>query len=210
MVLVMERILILADETQQYSNKCESFINCYADQTNIISVSSPCFINDTVNIPLIAKRINPDIKAEVHTRTLKLNNIEKFLHYDKIVLSIDEDFFEKCPISTQSYISQNQEKIRFSIVATSYNFGDIIDECGLLNKLVKAFPNTQIDIEPEPHEAEHIINCLSSAGTWIEQNNGSEYLEENSNIWLWNNKDVDISTLCLFGDGKIKSQRNAL
>jgi len=197
--------------TPHFSEKYKSFIACFSDQTDLLSVSGdtsdPSFIKESYSIPLEAKYFNPNIKVSVHTRTLKNEDLKRFLHYDKIVISIDENIISNTDVETLLFLQENQKRIRFSIVLTSYNFGYFTKEEGLIEKIVELYPEAQITLRPEVSEAEYIMNCVSNAGTWIEQENGSYYLEENSNIWLWNYKDTNpnINALYLFSDGMISN-----
>lgn len=197
--------------TPFYSSKWRSFLECYADQTLLLSVSGdtsdPSLINATRNMPLIAKEFNPNIKVSVHTKSLELIDMEGFDNYDKIVISIDEDFFNLTTRYMLLFLQENQKRMRFSIVLTSYNFGYFIENDGIIEKLIQMFPNIQITLRPEVSEADHIVNCISGLGTWINKNNGSQVLEENSNIWLWNYKKTNpkIDALYLFSDGNIKN-----
>ena len=113
---------IRINEKPHFSNKYNSFIDLFASHTKLLSVSGstsdPCFISEQEhqNIILLAKKENHNIKINVHTRTLKYENLKMLnKYYDKIVISIDENFkpFE--------YLKEFKN-IRYSIVLTENNF----------------------------------------------------------------------------------------
>jgi len=200
--------------TPHYSKKWESFLNCFADQTDLLSVSGdtsdPSLIEETIVIPTIAKIINPNIKVSIHTKETNSEILEKYLiaNFDKLVISIDENFLEGLCDEDVLFFRRiaREHKLRFSIVLTSYNFGYFVENNGIIEKLVEMFPTAQITLRPEVSEEEHISNCIDSIGTWTIQENGSCYLEENMNIWLWeySKTNQNINALYLFSDGIIK------
>jgi len=229
MVLIMDYISVLAggkckfacdfcignsirdNVTPHYSRKLKSFLECYADTTNLLSVSGdtsdPCFIQGTDNIPDIAKRINPNIKVNVHTKSLDYETLKRFRRngYDKIVISITEDFFKNTPDYTIKLLQTLN--VRFSIVLTKYNFGYFCGDNNILDKIVKTFPNVTITLRPNVLEdnfwVEEFGNIL---GKWSDMDNGAQYLTQNKNIWFWNyiNTNPNISAMYLFSDGTIK------
>jgi len=203
------------NETPHFSNKWKSFLECYADQTNLLSVSGdtsdPSLINDSTNIPKIAKCFNSDIKVSIHTKETNSQILEEYIiaDYDKIVVSIDETFFDNIIEEDELFFRRTarEGKLRFSIVLTSCNFGYFVEDNGLIKKIIDNIPGVQITLRPEVSEAEHIVDCVDNFGTWIKQENGSKYLKENFNIWLWDYKETNknINALYLFSDGIIKN-----
>ena len=230
MVLIMDYISVLAggsckfncdfcignsireNVTPHYSNKLKSFLECYADTTNLLSVSGdtsdPSFIQGTDNIPAIAKKINPKIKVNVHTKSLDYETLKRFRRngYDKIVISIDEDFFNTTPEFTIKLLQTLN--VRFSIVLTAYNFGYFCGDNSIIDVLVKRFPNATITLRPNVLEDNHWMESFGDIlGTWVDMDNGAQYLEQNKNIWYWNyiNTNPNIDALYLFSDGTIKN-----
>jgi hypothetical protein len=178
--------------------------------TNLLSVSGdtsdPCFIQGSDNIPTYAKRINPTIKVNVHTKSTDLEHLKRFrrVGYDKIVISIDEDFIKNLDTSLIKFLQETN--IRFSIVLTSYNFGYFCGNDNIIDKIVELFPNAQITLRPNVFEDNFFVDSFRDIlGTWIGNDNGSQYLEENSNIWFWNfnHTNPNINAMYLFSDGKI-------
>jgi len=207
---------IRKDVTPHFSKKWRSFLECFCDMTDLLSISGdtsdPSFIRDRQYIPELAKAFNPKIKITIHTRNIEYTTEAIKDGYDKCVFSIDEDFFDTysdASIIQLQKIQQIKNKLRFSIVLTLYNFGYFIEDNGMIERLVSIFPNAQITLRPEISESEHIVNCLEGFGTWADKDNGAQYLEGNPNIWLWDysktNKKLNVRYL--FSTGEISSNR---
>jgi len=202
------------NETPHFSIKWRSFVECFADMTDLLSVSGdtsdPSFVQDRKFIPALAKSYNPTIKVTLHTRNIEYTKESLQDGYDKCIFSIDEDFFEThsdSDIIMLQEIQSQKNKLRFSIVLTGYNFGYFVKTDGLIEKLVGLFPNAQITLRPEVSESDFILSCIDSLGSWIQKSNDAMYLEENPNIWLWDykktNKKLDVRYL--FSTGEISS-----
>jgi hypothetical protein len=198
--------------TPHFSRKLNSFLDCYADITNLLSVSGdtsdPSFIDESDHIPTYAKRINPNIKVNVHTKNTDLEPLKRFrrVGYDKIVISIDEDFIENLDSSTIKFLQETN--IRFSIVLTCYNFGYFCGEDNIIDEIIKLFPNATITLRPNVLDDIHFVGSFKDIlGTWVDNNNGSQYLEENPKIWFWNynHTNPNINAMYLFSDGKISN-----
>ena len=110
------------EENPHFSEKYKSFIDLFASRTKLLSVSGstsdPCFIdeNEHKTIISLAKKENPNIKVNVHTRTLNYETLKMLdRHYDKVVISIDETF------KPLDYLREFRN-IRYSIVLTEDNY----------------------------------------------------------------------------------------
>jgi len=200
--------------TPHYSSKLKSFLECYANQTNLLSVSGdtsdPCFIQETDDIPVIAKKINSNIKVSIHTRNTDTRILEKYLicNYDKIVVSIDEKFFDNLCVEDILWYRRTarEKKLRFSIVLTSYNYKHFCKKDGIISKIVDIFPGAQITLRPNVFEEDCWIETFADdLGTWMNNTNGSKTLEENTNIvfWDYSKTNPNIDALYLFSDGTI-------
>ena len=103
------------------SNKYISFIECYGDMTDEISISGstsdPYFIELDVHFTIKNRSRDFDLKTSLHTRNTKLTNkMMKLIEwYDELVLGIDETF------NPDNFKFQNNKSIRFSIVITKEN-----------------------------------------------------------------------------------------
>jgi hypothetical protein len=194
-----------------FSTKLSSFIECFSDMTDLLSVSGdtsdPSFVTETKDIPKIAKSFNSNIKVTLHSRNIKYLDKVFDYGYDKFVFSTDEDFYDNCTQEDIFNLIKIKDKLRFSIVVTSFNFGYMVGEELLISKLSKDFPNAQITLRPEVSESEHIIKCLESIGTWVPMENSAMYLKENKNVWLWdyNQTNSKLNVRYLFSTGNISS-----
>jgi len=202
---------IRKNKSPHFSTKYKSFIECFSDMTDLLSVSGdtsdPSFVTETKDIPKIAKSFNPNIKVTLHTRNIKCLDEAFDCGYDKFVFSVDEDFYDKFTQEDIFNLVKIKDKLRFSIVVTSSNFGYMVGDELLISKLSKDFPNAQITLRPEVSESEHIVKCLESMGIWVPMENGAMYLKENKNVWLWDYKqtNTNLNVRYLFSNGKISS-----
>jgi hypothetical protein len=203
-----------------FSNKWQSFLNCYADRTDLLSVSGdtsdPSFISEYVVIPYEAKQINPNIKVHLHTKDIGICSVSTNISgYDKYILSIDDEFLNELNKFDKTVLKGLQEhsrkgRLRFSIVLMDWNIGLIFGENNLYEQILKLFPNIQITLRPDVNaDIEHIKQVLFSFlnDEWIEKNNGSLEYSSNENIWLWNyNKtNPEHNVLYLFSNGNIQN-----
>jgi len=211
---------IRKDASPHFSKKVKSFIECFSDLTDLISVSGdtsdPSFIKETWKIPNWVKEFNPKSKVTLHTRNIDC--LENALNsgYDKFVFSIDENFTREMLKKLEPY----KDKVRLSFVMTVANFW-VID--AWKEKIPEIF-EFQMTIRPEVKEAKiesnlhtfinQFLNILGNTITLFELHDrafvnekGALVLEEKPNIWFWNynktNKMMDVRYL--FSDGKISS-----
>jgi len=205
--------------TPHYSSKIKGFLECYADRTQLLSVSGdtsdPSLISETIFIPVEAKEYNKDIKVSIHTRDIYFTEKAMDYGYDKIVLSIDETLSENDYQTLVNYYYHYGYNIRLSFVLTSSNFW-IIDEW---KKDFPALFDMELTIRPDVFEKDEVFRkhifletFLGIDGDWqnIEQYKneyGAIVLEKYPNVWYWDynvtNKNLDV--LYLFSNGDIKN-----
>jgi len=168
----------------------------YAKKTKLLSISGdssdPSLINKTKYLANEAKLINPFIKVNIHTRTLNYVLINDFINnnYDKIVISIDENFFNNISKQTNTLLISLKDKIRFSIVITNYNI-ELLNKDFII-KLYSLYPNASFTIRPDVFNKNDnferqiylLIKTLSPQG-FIENKLGAIVLNKYKNIWFW-------------------------
>jgi len=213
---------IRKDVKPYFSTKWESFIECFADMTNLLSVSGdtsdPSFVKDTLKIPGIAKSFNKDIKVTIHTRNLNVIKAAKNAGYDSFVFSIDENFNKEMLDTLKKYKDENFD-IRLSLVLTDYNFC-ILDEW---SKSFKEIFDFKMTIRPEVKLAKDeamnwtlysaFLNIRSkkykspydSKKYITKMENGAIKLKRFPNVWYWdyNATNPKLDVRYLFSDGTI-------
>jgi len=205
---------IRRNETPKFSKKIKSFIECFSDQTNLLSVSGdtsdPCFIEETYEIPKYAKKINKDLKITLHTRNKNIAEKAIKSGYDKYVLSINEKFLTNISdfnIEIFKKLSKEQ-KIRLSIVITNENIDFFYGRGNIIEEIIKLFEEIQITLRPNVFEDVSIIKKLKEYfGEWEQRENGVEVLKSNNKIWLWDYRKTNekIKAVYLFSNGEISS-----
>jgi sulfatase maturation enzyme AslB (radical SAM superfamily) len=197
--------------TPHYSKKWKSFIECYADMTNLLSISGdtsdPSFVEDTWEMAEYAKEYNPDIRVTLHTRNIDV--LEKcFVDncFDKFVFSIDENI----TLDVLKKLKNYKNKVRLSFVITKDNFW-IIDEW---NEHLSEIYDFQMTIRPDINETDSdwkdtffikFNYIMDKKNTVVQKENGAISLREYSNIWFWDYTITNpmINSLYLFSDGTI-------
>ena len=207
--------------TPHFSKKVESFIECFSDMTNLVSVSGdtsdPSFVEDTMYIPGKVREINPDARVTIHTRNIDF--IEDAFHagYDKFVFSIDEDF----TLEMLEMLRPYKDKVRLSFVMTSYNHW-IIDEW---SKNMKEIFDFQMTLRPEVNAVKDETTAWMFYDTFLnirarkyrspynskkfvtQMKNGAFKLKQFPNIWYWdyNKTNPNIEARYLFSNDEIGS-----
>lgn len=201
--------------TPHYSRKLDSFIECFSDMTDLISVSGdtsdPSLIGMTWAIPQKIRIFNKHMKITLHTRD-KYIGIKAINHgYDKYVLSIDELFLDALTdsmIVDYRFLSDNK-KMRLSIVLTKQNYQSFYGSNNLIDKIMKLFPSIQITLRPNVFEQLDLKKLKSFFGEWSILNNGAEVLTSsfNDTVWLWDYRKTNsrLEVRYLFSDGAISS-----
>ena len=214
---------IRENKNPHFSTKWKAFIECFADMTNLLSISGdtsdPSFIKETWEISKLAKQFNPNIKITLHTRNIKV--LEKAFKsgYDKFVFSIDENIDKETIDKLYNY----KNKVRLSFVMTSNNFW-VIDKWK--NELPELF-DFEVTIRPEVYETQnkkwfykflqYFILIDESIEFYEVENKYPMYVETLKNnalalkkfpyIWFWdyNKTNPNLNVIYLFSNGEIGS-----
>jgi len=210
---------IRKNTTPHFSKKWQSFIECFGDMTDTLSVSGdtsdPSFVFETWQVPYYVKEVlKLDLRVTIHTRNIDFihEHIETNLpNYDSYVLSIDEHFIDEIDsgevkpeiLNTLKNLGKN---LRFSIVITNDNI-NIFDDYSFVKYLLQIFPDARMTIRPEVHLEDIKIKTFDKWGENTRMNNGSYKLDKNKNVWFWdyNETNPNMNVRYLFSNGNISS-----
>jgi len=197
--------------TPHISPKYKAFIECFAEQTDLLSISGdtsdPSFVEEIWEIPEIAKEVNPNIKVTIHTRNIEAIH-KTFVDncFDKFVFSIDENITKE----TLQILKHYKKKVRLSFVMTESNYSIVYN---WLDELPEIF-DFQMTIRPEVHQVqnnkilfESTFRDISSNSTITELSSGAVQLNQKPNIWYWDYRKTNdkINTMYLFSSGEISN-----
>jgi hypothetical protein len=195
-----------------FSSKFKAFIECFADQTNLLSVSGdtsdPSFIRDSWLIPSIAKQFNESIRVTFHTRSI--DSMQKAFDsgYDKFVFSIDETLTQDILNTLLPF----KDKVRLSLVITRQNL-ELLPSIFLLDHIY----DFQITFRPDVFEQNRTFN-LSFLHFFITLSSDTDtipYRNDNGSIthpsfpgflyWNYLHTNKQLNVRYLFSNGDIAS-----
>lgn len=209
---------IRKDIKPHFSTKWESFIGCFADMTDLLSISGdtsdPSFVKESSKIPSIAKSFNKHLKVSLHTRNLNVIKTAKNAGYDSFVFSIDENFNKEMFNVLKNHKDENFD-IRLSLVITDKNF-HILDEWFKNFKDIFEFKMTirpEVNSSKEKRWQSTFYNAFQNIGNEnidksknaIKMENGAIKLKDYPNIWYWdyNETNPKLNVRYLFSNGTI-------
>ena len=197
---------VRSNVTPHFSHKYKSFLELFAQNTNLLSISGstsdPSLIGTPNNYFIVetARMYNRDIKISMHTRDLGEFAKEAYSYCDEVVISLEKNtpeaikFFEELS-------EYQQSKTRISVVITQENKHLLVTEEFYESLSISSFTLRKNVFEPIDINIEFAFGYEGKYGSTF-----YDFKDGKIAYWDYSVTNVNLETRYLWDDGEVSSQ----